>query len=699
MAPGKVLATLVGLAAIAGAACGGGGGPKMSALDDQVVAVGGEITIVLAASDASGSKILYSFSKEGPSIDSRSELTIRPDGAGVFKWRPLAEDVGSWAFDFTATAGALSARQTIQIEVRSVLGDSGTPLFRKPLGSGTMLDLSSSNCVEIDVTIDDADTSDVEIKQAEPVIEGARLERDSNNRAFWHWCPTAAQISAGDRYQLRLEADDGSNPASIKDYTIVLRKNLGSDCPGGAPTIDHTPENDSTMLGLTVPATITDDQGFKNAPLFYYSLTEPSATPNLGEMIQLDMLLIEGDNSGGLWAAEVPNPVAGMGSGASATVYYVMVATDNDDQAGDCDHLSQSPVFTMNVTNPGGNGGVGMCESCSADAQCGSGAGDLCVRVGVAGQGYCMKGCGSDSDCGAGYECSDDDVESVDGTSARQCVPVAGTCEPVQASCADDELEGNDTRIDALSAGPLTVGTYGNLVSCPATFGADDDWYRVEVDVASKLTASIVGELTSDLDLSLHTADGTLVTASTGPIAEEGITRTLEPGTYYLRVKAFVRIGLDSIGRNQYTLDYALGAGGACEDDGDEDDDNAGQARIANIYPDPFTSTTNAICSGDDDWYEIELYNDETVAVDLTFDQANPTENLDLHFIDAGGVDLTPCSESNPTTCSSFSGQSIDSNEHYEFTAPSSGGPFTYYVVVRGWAGSENLYDISIALQ
>ncbi len=684
---------------IAVVGCGGSDGPKLAALEDQVVAVGGELTIVLAATDASGSKIAYDFSKEGPNINNRAELTVRPDGAGVFKWRPLAEDVGTWAFDFTASAGPLSDTVTIQVDVRSVLGANSSPLFRTPLGSGTMLNLGNDNCVELDVLIDDADSSDVDIRQAEPTIEGARLERDGNNRAFWHWCPTEAQISADDRYHLRLEADDGSNPRSIKDYTIVLRKNFDPSCPGGAPTIEHTPGDEATLVGLSVPASITDDNGFKSAPLFYYSLTEPGPTPNLADMIQLDMELIDGDNKGGTWAADVPNPVAGMGSGASTTLYYVMVAVDNDDQSGDCDHLTQSPVYTMTVTNPGGSGGAQLCEPCSVDVQCGDSAGDLCVRVGVAGQGYCMKGCSSDAECGAGYECSDDELESVDGVSARQCVPVSGTCEAVLGACTDDEFESNDTRSEALAGGALGQGRYDGMVSCPGSVGGDDDWYRVDVAETGKLTASILGELTSDLDLSLHTSDGMLVTASTGPIAEEGITRTLEPGTYYLRVKAFVRIGLDAIGRNAYTLDYALTPGGFCEDDDDEDDDNAAQARTATIWPDAFSSTTNAICSGDDDWYEIELYAGETVAVDLTFDQATPTENLDLHFYDANGGNLTPCSEANPTTCSSFQGQSIDSNEHYEYTAPSSGGPFTYYVVVRGWAGSENLYDISIALQ
>jgi hypothetical protein len=65
------------------------------------------------------------------------------------------------------------------------------------------------------------------------------------------------------------------------------------------------------------------------------------------------MILVDGDEQDGTWAADVPNPAA---AGASATLHYVIVADDDDDGAGSCDHTTQAPsrgTFSMLVTRPG----------------------------------------------------------------------------------------------------------------------------------------------------------------------------------------------------------------------------------------------------------------------------------------------------------------------------------------------------------
>jgi hypothetical protein len=104
--------------------------------------------------------------------------------------------------------------------------------------------------------------------------------------------------------------------------------------------------------------------------------------------------------------------------------------------------------------------------------------------------------------------------------------------------------------------------------------------------------------------------------------------------------------------------------------------------------------------SDDDDWYEIALFTGEAVVVDLTFTDTMAGEDLDLHFHDDAGVDLTPCTEDMPGTCTAANGQSSSSNEHYEFDGVDAGcTPCTYYVRVHGFDGSQNDYDLSIALQ
>ena len=155
-------------------------------------------------------------------------------------------------------------------------------MFRQPLGTGTTIDLSQKNCVDLDVVVEDQDTPTVKIGQEDPIIDGANLTAKDGQSATWHWCPSRAQ-EGEDRYTLVLSADDSDNPKTIKNYLVVLRGTGGggASCPGAPPAISHTPADETTRLDLAPTATVTDDKGIKDAPLFYYSTTNPGATPDL----------------------------------------------------------------------------------------------------------------------------------------------------------------------------------------------------------------------------------------------------------------------------------------------------------------------------------------------------------------------------------------------------------------------------------
>ncbi len=391
MSSRSVLNALALALAVTLVACGGGVAPELTAIDDQRVAVGQELTFEVRATDADGDAIDFSFTADVPDLGTRAVITRAPSGNGVFRWRPLAADVGTWHFDFTASDGDLASTQTVTIEVRSAIGDESMPVFRQPLGTGTTLDLAVDTCLDLEILVEDQDSVDVTIAQAEPVIEGAELTQTSAFTATWHWCPSRDQIDAEDRYTLGLSADDHDNPPTIKNYLIVLRPPPQQNCPGGSPVVTHTPANASQIVDLTIDASITDDLGLRQAPLLYYSTTMPATPPDLGAMQQVTMLLISGNLRSGTWAADVPNPVATMPTGAMATLYYVIVAADDDDPSGSCDHETQAPAtgsYQMRVTNPGGQGNLPVCESCSADVQCGD-ADDNCVRVGTTN--HCLK--------------------------------------------------------------------------------------------------------------------------------------------------------------------------------------------------------------------------------------------------------------------------------------------------------------------
>lgn len=361
----QALLTVVAVVACSGAP------PTLAAIDDQVVAVGGELRLTLSASSPDGGDIAYSFASTMPNARDRAELTQRPDGTGVFVLRPLAADVGSFAFDFTATAGGMSDTITVQIEVKPAVGEEARPRFMNPLGPGTMLDIAKQSCATIDIVVEDSDSTEVTIDFEEPRVPGAELVERGKKTARARFCPDANQKAADDQFLLRLSADDGDNPKAIINYAVVLKKPVEAGCTGAAPAIVHVADDAESLVALELEADVSDDVGLKSAPIVYFSTENPGATPDLAKMRQAPMALVTGTATRGTYRAEVPNPVADKTVGTGAKLYYVITAVDNDDPRRNCDHFTQSPVYTMTVVNPGGQGQLAVCEPCTHDIQCG----------------------------------------------------------------------------------------------------------------------------------------------------------------------------------------------------------------------------------------------------------------------------------------------------------------------------------------
>tara|TARA_R110002073_G_scaffold103664_3_gene234648 strand:- start:4151 stop:6277 length:2127 start_codon:yes stop_codon:yes gene_type:complete len=675
--------------------CGPGGSePVMRAVGDQLAAVNQELVIPLSATDADGDEVFYTFSSNVPDIFSRADVSRLPNGGGEFRWTPQASDVGEWFFDFTASDGSKSDTITIRVEVRAAIGGNSAPRFVHPQGSGTTLDLAEKACLELNVEIADADSAEVAIAQGQPIIEGAELAVVSGTTATWSWCPSERQIEADDRYNLLLTADDGDNPLRLHPYLIVLRSPLKPNCPGDAPVITHTPADLSSLVGIRIAATITDDLGLKQEPLLYYSETAPSTPPDLGQMIQVTME----EGAGDTWTAAIPNPVATQAEGATADLHYLIVANDDDDPKGNCDHLTQEPAtgsFSMTVTNPGGAGGAELCESCTADIQCGD-AQDHCVAIGSGSDLVCLSDCGTS--CPADYECSTGDIESVDGANSPQCVPVSLDCsDPGGTVCMDDAFENNDGRPEALANALLAANTTHNLVSCPASIGSgdDEDWFEIAIAEEGSLDVDLAFDgAISDIDVDVYTQDGDFIANSSGFGSTEELRLCVEAGNYLIRVYAF------GPAENPYTLRYSSSAqsctGDSCQADALENDDNLAQATPVNLDAGVFTNASLTICEADQDWFRVELDNSELLAVDLTFEQGTAGD-LDIHFFDSNNVDLTPCSPADVSSCDTENGQSGTSDESAIFEAPASGcTPCEFFVVVQGFDGDENDYEIRI---
>lgn len=691
-------------------ACGTGG-PQIRGLEDQVTAVGTELVIELSATSEGGDDIRFSYDSNASITADRGGLNQRPGSSAVFTWTPTAADIGVYTFDFRATNSTGESTESITIEVRSAIGLDSLPVFRRPLGAGTALDVSEDDCIEVEILVDDQDSAEVLLTEEEPRIDGAELVQDDGLSGRWQWCPTKAQKAAQDRYMLTIGADDGDNAIALKHYQVILRDSTERICPGEDPIILHTAADVDTANGIILSATVEDDIGIHGAVSLYYSDTRPSDPPDLGSMVLAPMELVNGSVKSGTWKVTLPNPVVDEEPGAAATLYYAIVADDNDDRVGSCDN-SSTLGFEMLVTNVGGTGELGQCEPCTSDRQCG-GDKDLCLAVGPEAEPFCFTACDDDAQCSAGYRCSPDALNSADGNSGRQCIPEDESCS--EFTCEDDAFEQNDGISQSVALSP---GSHEDLRLCPfKLYAADEDWYEITLEEDAEVTIAIDGDVDPNIDLRLLGKDGTLIAVSENFGSTDSLSRCLPAGSYYVRAYSYLFYSFSEDMGNDYRLDYTqtasdCGAPTSCQDDPFEDDDDTSTARIPDFggFGDSeWLASGNQICTADQDWYLISAYNAGShISARITFEQTSLEEDLDILIYDAGGNLVTQCTEDDPTGCTS-NGQSGDSNEHLVFQPPPecslpfacdeglTCAPCDYFVVVNGFAGAENGYDICLA--
>ena len=693
------------LAVATGGGCSQSDGSQLRLLPigDRKAYVGQEFTLDLETAAPKDSEPTFSFTacrstSDGCEVRDLSQFAkLRAAGNQArFQWSPQSTDVGSYLFDFQAALGSSKSSETIKLDVLEAMYGAEAPVFREPSGTGLSFNPAQKRCLELNVVVDDPDSRDVEISQVEPLIDGATLGQIDALTAVWRWCPTEEQMTGSDRYVLRLQADDHVNPPTIKPYLIVLRKLQREDCPGQAPVIDHTPlQSISTVGQIEVVATIRDDLGLKYEPLLYYSFEPPGNPPDITGMGQITMSTHGGNWQQGTWSASIPNPVASEPAGTSSDVYYIISAQDNDDAAGDCDHYAESPAsgtHKFRVTNPGGSGGLGLCEPCSADNQCGNSTGDLCVRVGSQGKNYCSKSCKKDSDCPRPeYTCSPSPLRSVNGVSGRQCVPASGSCEKAPV-CADDKWEPNDS-IDAVKNGgkSLPPGKTTDLVLCPSALSFPaDDWYVVNCPATSKLVGLLEGQAGAKLTFSLIDLQGYQLAGSNQPGNSDIFEACIPRGKYFMRVAS------SENSRTTYSIEYSMEAEpciAQCVNDRKEPDNTQASARKITLKQGtPYRSGNNVICPGDEDWFRLELKKGDVIATTIAFTQTSAAQDLDL-FLYRGDQNLTPCNKNTGANCKPKNGHSTTSNERLVWNIDQDA---VYYMVVRGFKQAQNKYDICI---
>jgi hypothetical protein len=311
---------------VAVAACVDNGAPHIDGLADQTATVGIELVVFIDGTDPEGDRLTYGVDTD-VTLQGHASLTQNAGGMGVFRWTPTAADLGSNAFDFSASDGDLTTTVSIAIDVSS---SSLVPVFRQPLGAG--MQVPAATCADFDVVVDDLDSLAVEITEVAPAIAGAALTPIDDHSAHWRWCPTADQIAASDRYTLVLSADDGDNPPTLKHYVLVLATGGG----GGGGLVINEVDYDQNA---------TDTREYIE---LYNAGTQPVA------LAGLELALVNGSTN------QVYQTIELSSAGMLAAGQYLVVAGPLVD-AGTA--LTVDPVWTQDEVQNGPSDGIALIDT------------------------------------------------------------------------------------------------------------------------------------------------------------------------------------------------------------------------------------------------------------------------------------------------------------------------------------------------
>lgn len=184
--------------------------------------VGREVSVPLAVPVSDETVVWEWRSLNHPELATRLRrptVTIYTLGRAVWRWTPVADDIGPQAIEFRARTSSAEGVADLTLNVDS---GSEAPVFREPVGEGTTLDLRQSDCVHVSVVVEATAASRVELSLSQPPA-GATLVQTGDLAGELVFCPTPAQIADDTVYPLTILASAAAQTIQ-KTYVIVLRR-------------------------------------------------------------------------------------------------------------------------------------------------------------------------------------------------------------------------------------------------------------------------------------------------------------------------------------------------------------------------------------------------------------------------------------------------------------------------------------------
>ncbi|MCB9529558.1 MAG: hypothetical protein H6701_14420 [Myxococcales bacterium] len=630
-------ATLVALATAVATACAPHDNhpPTFAPLADATfrVDVGG--TLRVEATDPDDDRITYTVALDPvpPSAALGAPRLEAIGGGALFSWNPTAQDAPSadtpYRATFTATdehGAAATTTVTLTVQPRRSTPD---PLrFAAPDGDGLLL---LGDCVDaLPITVTGRPDDAVAITLEQPPAarcDGAKcnpvtLTPDGPGaHKTLSWCPTPAQLADAVHHPLRLDARALQGDDSVsKRYFLRFHRPAAPGCAGAPPVIRHTPPDPvEGPLDYVITAEIDDDLGIKTAPIVAYAFdpdTAPHSPRDLDGWSAVQLTRVDGTDR---WQAAIPN--LGLAPGDKATLHYALFATDNDDPtATRCDHAAEAGPFTLEVRGGDDATAYAPCAPCRSDRQCG-GETDRCVPL-FAGA-FCARGCAEQADCAPGETCAE--IQSLDGVTARQCVPVDGDCGQL---CIADRYEGTDSR-EAAGAPLIEPGALTELSLC----AEDIDRYRLAIDAGqSVLVRAAFDGRGGDLDLGLELPgpDAWQHQSLGGGGDAEAVYEPCAPHAGEATISVWAFDGQ----LPRYDLDVQVGPGEcdvACAPDAYDTPANDSRGRATPVAL-PLQTGPLSICPGDRDFYRFDAAPGALIRVDLRLEAPRLTGDLGLRL-------------------------------------------------------------------
>ena len=146
-----------------------GGLAQLSAFAPHSVSVAHEVVIPLLADGTGEEPLTWEWrSRENPELTtrlSRPTLSTYSGGRALWRFTPLATDVGPLSIEFSAQSGPLAGSLELGFTIESG-GDP--PQFREPVGEGTTLDLRMMPCSAVSVVVESSSSPQVELLRVHP---------------------------------------------------------------------------------------------------------------------------------------------------------------------------------------------------------------------------------------------------------------------------------------------------------------------------------------------------------------------------------------------------------------------------------------------------------------------------------------------------------------------------------------------------